>query len=54
MDEQRIEIFGPRTFMTYEDWHTLTRVEDVSKEAKISDKLRQNKSKRLLYIIGKK
>jgi hypothetical protein len=48
MDEQRVDIFGPRTFMTYEDWHTLTRAEDVIKEAKMSDKIRQSKSKKLL------
>lgn len=48
MDQRRIDIFGPRSFMTYEDWHTLTRAEDVIKEAKISDKLRQSRSKKVL------
>jgi hypothetical protein len=48
MDEQRIDIFGPRTFMTYEDWHTLTRAEEKIKEAKLADQMRQSRSKRLL------
>jgi len=48
MDQKRIDIFGPKSFMTYEDWHTLTRAEDVIKEAKISDKLRQSRSKKVL------
>ena len=48
MDQKRIDIFGPKSFMTYEDWHTLTRAEEVIKEAKLSDKVRQSKSKKLL------
>ncbi len=48
MDQRRIDIFGPRSFMTYEDWHTLTRAEEVIKEAKLSDKLRQSRSKKVL------
>ena len=48
MDEQRVDIFGPKTFMTYEDWHTLTRAEDIIKESKTNDKERQNRSKKLL------
>jgi hypothetical protein len=34
--------------MTYEDWHVLTRAEEVIKDVKVKDKIRQNKSKRTL------